>query len=272
MTKMIEKIYVKGLVLACVTLAMSVALAVDLSDQHYGYHSTGTDKYADGSTVLDGECYALIWMSEGSDFKGFYYDGSLVDAKNNDLIHIRSLAEGGRCPPVDFIVSDEIAKAHPKGSYKVVVLDTRCTKGALAGLDENGDLVRVNGWGWANVKCDSVKKSSSTSAGAAVADSILAALVDKPSRVPADCARPRITAISIDDDGNVHLRFKGTERYLSYYATQGGTLESADAERSDEVIPGAGNVETEMSVVIQKKQLPENAGFMLIKAENWGIK
>lgn len=140
-------------------MAISAAAFADYTDMPLGYHSTGIDTYGDGVTpVLDGECYALVWMASGYDFAGFKYDGSLVDPVNNEIVsdedyyYICPCAKGGKSLPLAFIVKEAYRNAHKYGTYRVVVLDTRVTANSLAGLNEDGTLRRVNGWGWANVK------------------------------------------------------------------------------------------------------------------------
>ena len=70
----------------------------DETDRPMGYHSVGTDTYADMTPVLDGECYALVWARDGKDFAGFRADGSLIDAANNGIVHIRALAKIAKPP------------------------------------------------------------------------------------------------------------------------------------------------------------------------------
>ena len=42
------------------------------------FSTPGSDTYRDGRTVLDGECYALVWTPAGATFGGIAADGAAV--------------------------------------------------------------------------------------------------------------------------------------------------------------------------------------------------
>ena len=67
--------------------ASAIASALALTAAEYAsvsFQTTGPDKYADGETVLDGECYALVWTADGV-FEGLNVDEYLVVV---DLVHV----------------------------------------------------------------------------------------------------------------------------------------------------------------------------------------
>ena len=258
-------------ILTITMMVIGLAVYAGPSDLPFGYHSVGFDTYGDGETrVLDGECYALIWMANDCEFAGFKYDGSLVDPVNNGIVsndgfyYICPLAKGGKCPPVDFIVKDAYRKAHVGGSYRVVVLDTRVTAGSLAGLNDDGSLRRVNGWGWANVKRDD-EVSSKMLFGAAPA--VLGAATDQAAQQPDDSCNPVITSFSFNEAGDAVVTFKCTKRYYSYLLNMGATPATVGETKGEELVEGAEDVETERTIVIPKEKLPEDKSFFRVGAK-----
>ena len=57
----------------------------------------GIDLYEDGTQVLDGERYALVYVAEGQTFGGFLTDGTLADPANNKIVTDKLYAKGGKC-------------------------------------------------------------------------------------------------------------------------------------------------------------------------------
>ena len=88
------------------------------------FSTPGPDTYADKSVVADGECYALVWTKADSEFEGFNADGT---AKGDSKVAlIAPIAEGGKCPPVQFQIDEDYAKVnYPGGTWGVYLLDTR---------------------------------------------------------------------------------------------------------------------------------------------------
>jgi hypothetical protein len=80
-----------------------------VDDARLSFRTTGPDRYADGTVVLDGECYALVWSKDG-DFDGFDANGDCVDPEDR-IVLVAPLAKGGRCPPVLFQIPAAEAKA-----------------------------------------------------------------------------------------------------------------------------------------------------------------
>lgn len=253
-----------------IALAIGLMASADSTDWVLGYHSAGVDTYGDGVTqVLDGECYALVWMAAGFEFAGFKYDGSLVDPVNNDIVsdddfyYICPCANDGKSARLAFIVKEAYRKAHKNGSYRVVILDTRVTAKSLAGLNEDGTLRRVNGWGWANVKRDDAARSKML-VGAAAS---LGAATDQAAQRPDDSCDPVITGFSFTEAGDAVVTFKCTKRYYSYLLEMGGTPVSVGEETGDELVEGADDEETERTIVIPKAKLPEGQAFFRVGAK-----
>jgi hypothetical protein len=132
-------------------LAVASFAAVD--DTLISFSTPGPDKYADGTDVLPGECYALVWSKDGV-FEGIKADGSTVDPADKVVLVsgvAKQGANGTYCPPLLFQVDAALAETLKDGQYAVYLLDTRVTAAdgsvAVGGLDENGKLKAVNSYG-----------------------------------------------------------------------------------------------------------------------------
>lgn len=201
-----NKAFVLPVCAAALFAAAGIVLAGDAADTVLCFETTGPDLYADGSTVLDGESYALIWTSDGV-FDGFYASGAPVD-ENDRVLMVAPLAKGGRCPHTGFELSSAQVKALAGGKYGIWLLDTRVA-------DDDGKVAPrapvanapalVNGYG-AVVEDVSVKDSSATvQAKRAAKDakgpvaSEASAVASVAASVPDDVVQPRIKAIRIKD-------------------------------------------------------------------------
>jgi hypothetical protein len=196
--------------------------AASTDDACISFSTTGPDRYADGSVVLDGECYALVWSRDGV-FEGFTADGKCIDAEDRTVL-VAPVAKGGRCPPVLFQVSEATATALSGGKYSVYLLDTRVTSDGVSKPrgTSDGRPALVNGYGEATAslkvsgfaaKSSAAEKESSTAGQVA---SVLAA-------APADCAQPKIKGMRVDGD-NVYLT---VENLKGFMRVQGGRDVSA---------------------------------------------
>ena len=132
-------------------LAVASFAAVD--DTLISFSTPGPDKYAEGTDVLPGECYALVWSKDGV-FEGIKADGSTVDPADKVVLVsgvAKQGANGTYCPPLLFQVDAALAETLKDGQYAVYLLDTRVTAAdgavAVGGVDENGALKAVNSYG-----------------------------------------------------------------------------------------------------------------------------
>ena len=88
-------------------LAMASAAAFGgISDRVVVFSTPGPDRYADGSKVLDGECYALVWSPVGEVFGGFNADGTAVNAADR-VVLAGALAKNGKCMEAIFQVPED---------------------------------------------------------------------------------------------------------------------------------------------------------------------
>ena len=194
MKKLITMIGVAG-------LAFAASAAID--DALLAFSTVGPDKYADGTTVLDGECYALVWTADGATFGGIAADGTTI--KDTDkIVLVAPVAKKGRCPRVLFQIDSAKVDELANGSYGVYLLDTRVTAadGATkpAGA-KNGKLNLVNGYGL-TTKATQVGKASGGAVATTAAEKETSGgqAVAAGAAAPANLDQPKITAIQIEGD------------------------------------------------------------------------
>ena len=190
--------------------------------------STTSDKYADGSTVKDGEWYALCWSADES------FDGLNLDCtpKNPDekVLILAPLAENGRCPSVVFQIDSKEAPAG--GNYFVYLLDTRNADGAVSGVKTvdgrrvpenvvNGSAVAQS---YAASSADGVKIASAGASGAAVGTEGWAAV------------QPKIEGFELVGDATVKITVVGMMSGLNYKVSMGsdvGNMKTTEIATSD---------------------------------------
>lgn len=240
----------KSLMLTFGLLFSTDVLAV--GELPFGYRANGVDTYADGVTpVRDGECYALVWIADNAEFGGFLRNGALATPDVNAVAFVESLAKGGCCNggvAVDFLIDAGFLKSHPNGMYRVVVLDTCGIDGQPLALDDAGRLIRVNGWGWANVKRISTLKAKAF----ASVNAFGGATVANGAPIPANCPQPVITGIAPQANGDVVLTVKNTASYL-YFQSEKGAEAIGEGERVGEQKLGA--AEEPLTLTITKAEL-----------------
>ena len=114
----------KKVFLMVAAMGLAAASFADMNDALLSFATQGPDKYADGTTVIDGECYALVWTAAGAEFGGFKADGTLASATDR-LVLAAPLAKGGKCPQTLFQINAAVADELKDGTYAVYLLDTR---------------------------------------------------------------------------------------------------------------------------------------------------
>ena len=172
------------------------------------FSTPGPDKYADGTTVLDGERYALCWSQDFSQF-AIKSDGT---AEGGVVVLKAPIAKGGRCPTTVFEIDAAYAAQNFKGGeWAVYMLDTRRFaadgKATLAGA-----ATTVNTFGL-------VGNSVAVSAGSA--GGLLTGATGTASAPTGDVVAPKITGIRVLD-GYVYVTVKGAP-YLGYGLVAGDT-------------------------------------------------
>ena len=178
-------------------LAAGAAFAVEQPEvQVVSFSSQGTDYYADGKTsVLDGECYALVWSEDGV-FEGIAGDGSPKDS-NDKVVYVGAFAKDGKCKYVEFHIANDYATT---GKFDVWVLDTRVFRdGEVVSWGKKGKMI-VTAAAKAN-------EASVAVASGAVAPSGMAGILDgartTEGSVDLDTIEPPvISRLSFDRDGD----------------------------------------------------------------------
>ena len=217
-------------VMLCVALLCSSAMAA-MQDMVLRFSTPGIDRYADGSVVADGECYALVWSPKGSVFAGFNADGTALSSTDR-VVLAGALAKDGKCRDAIFQIPASEYEELKGGEWAVCLVDTRNMWGVPAGV-KNGVPVRVNRWGAVDsgvkIEPDTVSAlklaaaTKSASGGllraAASDDGVCAGVL---SAVPDSVLPPKITAFEVFD-GVVRLTVEDTVPFLTY------TLASGDA-------------------------------------------
>jgi len=198
--------------------ALASVLTLGAADYvSFSFSTVGPDKYADGTTVLDGECYALVAAVGG--FDGFNVDGTLKDAADK-LLAALPLAKGGKCEPVIFNVdSADIPEGAELGIY---LLDTRKFiegKAMVQGLT-GGKLAFVNAYEKTDVEVVAAGAGSTPTSGAGTAatDGTGAA----GSILPANVPQPVIAKIDVLGE-SVVLTVTETVANVNYQIVGGAT-------------------------------------------------
>lgn len=200
----------------------------------------GPDTYADGTPVLDGETYALVWTPTGSAFQGIRADGT---AAGDSKVALKApVAKGGKCPFVKFEIDETYAKAnYAGGTWGVYLLDTRTFAKEL-GAD--GQPV-ATGAGGAAVNGYGAVTTAKTSVGFVSADGAAAV---GAGLMPADKGEVKITNIELKD-GKVFITVSGTVSSAAYAVAEGETPNAIQPTET----AAAGNTAGEMILVRDQK-------------------
>ena len=244
MKKLVTMIGVAG-------LAFAATAAID--DALLSFSTVGPDKYADGTDVLPGECYALVWSADGQ-FEGIKADGTTIDPADKVVLVApvaKQGANGTCCPAILYQVDKAFAESHASGQYAVYILDTRVKAAdgmvAVGGVDENGALKVVNGYDavsagtTATSAAESIKMVATTAVGGAAIATL--------SEVDA----PVITAIQ-PNGTKITISASGLSPVATYKVVTGTQL---------------GKVSTEVNATADEKgdftfEKPENGTFFKV--------
>ena len=205
--------------LIAVVLLPSICRAVNLDDAFVTCSTRGTDRYADGTAVADGESYALVYTKPGCVFAGFNADGSVANPAESELVAVAPLAKGGRCPRTLFSLRREYVNSRQQGSWEIYLLDTRDAAGKPTKLDDRGVLGRVRRFGKAEADLAGVRAGEGSAADQGAT---------RLAAVPKDAPQPRITGIKVED-GVVKISVDRTVPYLVYGLRGGKSMEDFNA-------------------------------------------
>ena len=249
----------KKLVMLMAAALMATSLFAGSPDDVCIYvKTTGVDTYKDGTPVLDGEVYALVWMPQGAAFGGICADGTLVDPKDNTLLAMFPRARQSRLPICSVQVSALEMMTYRTGVFELHVLDTRTADGrAVSGFDKaTQKATAINGF-------NSVATMDAQASIASCTLGVSAPIrVDMTSAVPADAPQPVITAVRMEKDVMV-ITVKGTAAYLHYNAATVAPG-SAASEKAAQPVDGAATVEDSIEIRVPAK---ENTGLFKVVRE-----
>lgn len=234
------------------------ALAVNPSKKTLTFSTQGIDLYADGTTALDNEQYALVYVAPDKTFGGFYTDGALVNTEDNQLLCKIPAARNGKCTEqqVQFFPSAITKKAG--GKFVVVMLDTRVP--STEATRKLGKLVM--GWGIAG-------ETAGVSASTAVVTEFASqqvACANGNAQLALGVGAPVISGIAIKGDKVVvTVRNVSTKANYELNATDDVRKDKKQWARSVNAQPGAssGTMELEYPVTeaakLFKVVIPANA-------------
>ena len=241
--------------IGAVGLAFAATAAMD--DALLTFSTVGPDKYSDGTTVLDGECYALVWTADGATFGGIAADGTAV-AATDEIVLLAPVAVGGRCPKVLFQIDSATADRLADGTYGVYLLDTRVKAEdgtvAPAGLNAAGKLTLVNGYGLAT---EATKVAKATSGGAkAVAEKGTGGQAVAAGAAVPKVQQPKITSIKIEGD-YVRLTVQNLPGFMR--VSSGADVSADDTQGAAQATGG-----TAKEVILYAPKSASGSGFFKV--------
>ena len=256
--------------MAYVMLSSGLAFA-NIEDKVVRFSSSGPDCYADGSVVVDDECYALVWSPKGATFSGFNADGTPVSS-NDRVVLAAALARNGKCRDALFQSPAEEYAELEGGEWAVCLVDTRTADGVPSGVQE-GRPLRANRWGTVDggVKIEPKGAMSVTLKAASRSGAMLqsgasgeGACAGVLSVVPDSVKPPRITGLNIENTtGEVWLEVADTVPFLSYTIISGSTPGNLEEDGCSEVVDG----KTGAKISIGTAQSSDCRFFRVIRAE-----
>lgn len=237
----------------CLMAALAVQAAyVALDTADIVFSSPGPDKYADGTVVADGECYALVYSETGK-FAGLDRAGQPTQA-GDAVILVAPVAKDGGCPTIVFRVDAADLKGKAADKFGVVLLDTRMgAEQKPVGVNAAGELVAVK----AMQKLDA---AVTVKTGAVPTTATVAQVADGANAVagewPADMPAPKITGIQLVGN-NVQVTIQNTKAYADYTLKGGANVGDKAALATQQ---GNG----EIILITPKKG---NSGFYSVEAK-----
>ena len=182
----------KKLVSMVMGLAAAAAFAVPMPEvQVLSFSVQGTETYADGSSLADGECYALVWSEDGQ-FAGIDGEGKAKRA-GDEVIYIGQIVKG---VDVSFQIADGFKSS---GSFDIWILDTRVFEnGEVKSIGKSVDN-KVTVTKAVKATTAAVQVAGSQSAPTAIGGVPGGAVVNVPT-APANVPPLRFTSIKLDGD------------------------------------------------------------------------
>ena len=197
--------YILGVIMMA-GLMLPLVTTADESSSLMTFSTVGPDCYADGTTVLDGEYYALVYQTEAAGEVSFTLAGELTcDSSSAVLLRALPRAEEGHCRLTTFAIdSAAMPTLSAAGVLRLYLLDTRVYANGVATV---GGLKTVQASVPVTATCKITTGSASGEVCGAFAKSALAA--EAPS--------PKITGIAVEN-GVVRITVVDTVDGVNYTA------------------------------------------------------
>ena len=223
----------KKVLVSAFAAVTSAAAFAGMDNVVISFSTPGPDRYSDGTTVENGEKYALVWTPSGEEFAGINANGT--PAGSSKLVTAVPVAAGGCCPRVEFQVDEDFVESNFKGgTWSVVMLDTR-----VFAFDGDGKVVIQDGKrkvesvgragnqviGYGVVGAPQISKGGEVGSAGGVAASSDAAASDTPA--------PKVERIYFDEFDNVCVEISSAKPAFKY-ALMSGDNPASIAEK-----PGA---------------------------------
>ena len=210
-------------------LAAAAAFAIPMPQvQTLNFSIQGTETYADGSALADGECYALVWSADGV-FEGINADGT-AKGEGDEVVYIGKIVKG---VDVSFQIADGF-KGN-QGYFDIWILDTRIFESGEVksiGKTAGGKVIVSKA---AKATSAAVKAGSSQSAPTTVGGVEGGAVIAAPTVDPTSIPPLRFTSITVDGDFVV-MEAENVVPGVSYTTVVGGKEAGSTTATSNKII------------------------------------
>lgn len=243
----------KKLIASLAVIVSACAFAAP-DDTSILFSTVGPDKYADGTTVKDGECYALVWSA--GEFAGIKADCTCVNPADK-ILAIIPAAKDGKCKLGKYTLTKE--ELDEGGNVSLWLLDTRVYKSNADGsttvsLAKQESVTKVPVVNGAVAVEAAVEVAQAGFGGISAKDSAVAGAVPAPADVPP----PSIKSFKV---GNVYveLEVENTVPYITYGVSAGKEPGELAKDPAAAATGKAGE-----TITIYTKKLDGDAGFFQI--------
>ena len=235
--------YILGLIMMSGLMPPLVTTA-DESSSLMTFSTVGPDCYADGTTVLDGEYYALVYQTEAAGEISFTLAGE-IDGDSSNAVLLRALprAKDGHCRLTTFSIdSAALPKLSAAGVLRLYLLDTRVYANGVATV---GGLKTVQ----ASVPVTATCKVTTGSASGAVCGTFA------KSALAGETPNPKITGIALEN-GLVRITVADTIDGVNYTVI--------DPFEVDSEVSTTATGKTGATIVLRMPCSPTGSGFFRV--------
>jgi len=236
--------------LVCMVAVLLTAVAFgggQEENQSVIFSSNGPDKYMDGTTVLDGEFYVLVWVRTGANVPAFSADAKLLsDSADCKIIAAGPWAHDGRCSDVTLrkgtkvylswswpVLKSQMDEYVSNGSFRLCLLDTRRADNATLAAYEMTEA----GYNYPKMVNGYVTTAEVTGDAAAIASTVgieTPITVSTVSSVPADVPQPKVVKLELRGEGASRVADVWVECTVDFLRYTVGSGASPSAEMATE--------------------------------------